>query len=122
MATEPSPRVARARRLRRQATDVENRLWCRLRSRQVTGAKFRRQEPIGPYFVDFCCVEAKLVIEIDGGQHADQQEQDQQRDAFLARCGYRILRFWNHEVVENCEAVVERIAAAVRSAHIDRSR
>lgn len=60
------PQVARARRLRHDGTDVEKRLWYRLRSRQVEGAKFRRQQPIGPFFVDFCCVEAKLVIELDG--------------------------------------------------------
>ena len=65
--------------------------------------------------MDLCCVEAKLVVELDGGQHAQQEEQDQQRSAFLTRCGYRVLRFWNHEVIENCDAVVQRIAEAVQA-------
>ena len=114
MRRQCSPRIRRARRLRHDASDVENRLWFRLRSRQVAGAKFRRQEPIGPYFVDFCCVEAKLVIELDGGQHAERRSQDEMRSEFLRRAGYRILRFWNSDVVENLDAVLERIAAAVR--------
>jgi very-short-patch-repair endonuclease len=115
MTRQHSPQVASARRLRRDATDVENRLWYHLRARQVANAKFRRQEPIGPYVVDFCCVEAKLVVELDGGQHADRQQQDQQRSAFLNKCGFRVLRFWNHDVLQNIEAVVEQIAATVRA-------
>ena len=122
MVRQRSPRVARARRLRREATDVENRLWYHLRARQLAGAKFRRQEPLGPYFADFCCVEAKLVIELDGGQHADRQEHDRQRTAFLKRCGYRVLRFWNAEVLEDLDAVMERIAEAVRGVGANEAR
>ena len=122
MVRQRSPRVARARRLRREATDVENRLWYHLRSRQLAGAKFRRQEPLGPYFADFCGVEVKLVIELDGGQHADRQEHDRQRTAFLERCGYRVLRFWNAEVLEDLDAVMERIAEAVRGVGANEAR
>ena len=122
MPKHRSPRIARARRLRRAATDVESRLWYHLRARQVAGAKFRRQEPIGPYFVDFCCVEAKLVVELDGGQHAERHEPDQQRTVFLEQCGYRVLRFWNNEVQQSLEAVVERIAEAVRGVGDERTR
>ena len=100
----------RGRLLRRNPTDAEHRLWWRLRAGQIAGVRFRRQEPIGPYVVDFCSLTYKLVVEIDGGQHAEQGEIDAQRTQFLQRLGYRVLRFWNHEVLQNTDTVVERIA------------
>ena len=107
----------RARRLRGEQTEAEGRLWARLRARQVSGAKFRRQHPIGRFIVDFCCLEYGLVVELDGGRHATQVEADQKRSAFLARRGYRVLRFWDHEVMENIDGVLEEIAAAVGHPH-----
>ena len=82
----------------------------KLRARQLCGAKFRRQHPIGRYIVDFFCLEHALVIELDGGQHATRTEADQRRSAFLTRCGYRVLRFWDNEVFEDIDAVMEKIA------------
>jgi adenine-specific DNA-methyltransferase len=99
-----------ARRLRREQTDVERTLWKALRSRQLSGLKFRRQHPVGPYIVDFCCLELKLAIELDGGQHALQTDADARRSQSLARKGYCVLRFWNHEVLMNLEGVLQRIA------------
>jgi very-short-patch-repair endonuclease len=93
-------------------TDAEQRLWWRIRDRQLGGVKFRRQEPIGKYFVDFCCVEHKLVIELDGGHHdvGDQIAYDRTRTEHLQKCGFRVLRFWNTEVMGELEAVLEAIA------------
>ena len=84
-----------ARALRTSSSDAETRLWWHLRDRRLGGAKFRRQLPIGPYVADFVCVEAMLVVELDGGQHAEQLERDQVRTSFLERQGYRVVRFWN---------------------------
>ncbi|MCK6554739.1 endonuclease domain-containing protein [Candidatus Binatia bacterium] len=114
----PSAATRRARRLRRRATDAEGRLWYHVRARQVDGAKFRRQEPLGPYMVDFCCVESRLVVEVDGGQHFEQREYDEERSRFLELSGYRVLRFWNNEVMENIEGVLARIGEAVRGVAI----
>jgi adenine-specific DNA-methyltransferase len=80
----------------------------------VCGAKFRRQHPVGPFIVDFCCPEAKLILELDGGQHALQRQGDAKRTAFLETNGYRVLRFWDNEVLANIEGVLERIAEALR--------
>jgi very-short-patch-repair endonuclease len=102
-------KTSRARRLRRNATDVELRLWQRLRSRSILGCKFVRQEPIGPYIVDFVCRERRLIIELDGGQHADSQR-DAVRDRWLTERRYRVLRFWNNDVMGNLEGVLETIA------------
>ena len=114
---KPSPRTLLARRQRRQATDAENKLWLHLRSRQLDGVKFRRQQPVGDFIVDFCALDVKLVVELDGGQHAERLVQDAERSAFLERSGYRVLRFWNNQVLENLDAVLERIAevAAARA-------
>ena len=101
-----------ARRLRQNSTDAELRLWYRLRSRSIEGRKFVRQEPIGPHVVDFVCREARLVLEVDGGQHAD-SEADRIRDRWLTEHNYRVLRFWNHDVLKNMDGVLEVIAAAV---------
>jgi very-short-patch-repair endonuclease len=81
----------------------------RIRARQLCGAKFRRQHPIGRYIVDFFCLERGLVVELDGSQHANQTEADQQRSDFLNRCGYLVLRFWDNEVFEDIDAVLEKI-------------
>ncbi len=104
-----------ARRLRQTPTDAEQRLWSQLRRRQIEGARFRRQAPIGSYVVDFVCFDAKLVIEVDGGQHAKQQDRDSRRTAWLETQGFRVLRFWNHEVLGNIEGVAEIIAGALRA-------
>lgn len=102
-----------ARRLRREMTEVEARLWYQLRDRRLDGFKFRRQKPIGPYIVDFVCLDRRLIIELDGGQHALQVEADARREAFLLAAGFRVLRFWNHEVRANEAAVLERIHQAL---------
>src|SRR3989442_1833042 len=106
-----------AKRLRRDETDAERKLWMRLRDRQLNGLKFRRQQPIGRYVVDFFCPERRLVIELDGGHHADQVQADQRRTEFLNTAGYRVLRFWDHEVLANTDAVLQQIAAAVNPPH-----
>jgi len=99
-----------AKQLRRNATDAENLLWHKLRNRQMNGHKFRRQQPLGTYIVDFVCHELRLVVELDGGQHAVDTERDQTRDAHLRAQGYTVLRFWNNEVFENFEGVLTTIA------------
>jgi len=104
-----SPSRKNARGLRRQQTDVERKLWARLRARQIFGLKFRRQHPIGNYIVDFCCLEKKLVIELDGSQHAWDVEADRRRSQVLMDSGYRVLRFWNNELIENLDGVLQRI-------------
>jgi very-short-patch-repair endonuclease len=105
-------RTALARRLRRSATNAELLLWNRLRSRALGGYKFVRQEPIGPYVVDFLCRERRLIVEIDGGQHASSKT-DELRDQWLLGRYYRILRFWNNDVIANMTGVLETIANAL---------
>ena len=100
-------RVARARRLRRNQTDAERVLWFRLRDRRLNGLKFKRQVPIAGYVADFCCDEARLIIEVDGGQHAVQDES--KRTAALEALGYFVLRFWNNDVLQNTDGVLEEI-------------
>jgi very-short-patch-repair endonuclease len=95
------------KRLRTNMTDAEQKLWRALRSRGV-GPKFRRQVPLGPFIVDFVCFEAKLIVEVDGGQHADSQR-DASRDRYFTNHGYRVLRFWNNDVLKNLEGVLIRI-------------
>src|SRR5687767_8245005 len=98
----------RVKKLRTFMTDVEWKLWRALRSRGV-GAKFRRQIPLGRFVVDFVCFESKLVVEVDGGQHADNRR-DADRDRYFVEQGYRVLRFWNTDVLKNLEGVLIRIA------------
>ena len=98
-----------ARKLRRDMTDAEKVMWRLLRARQLSGYKFRRQEPIGQYIVDFVCFSPRLVIEIDGGQHADPTKYEVERTRFLDDEGFRVVRFWNNEALENPEGVCRRI-------------
>ena len=106
--------TAVARKLRRDATDAEKRMWRLLRSRQI-GGKIRRQQTIEGYVVDFVSFEHRLIIEVDGGQHADPDEYERRRTRCLDANGFRILRFWNNEVLENIEGVFECVAAALRT-------
>jgi very-short-patch-repair endonuclease len=104
--------LRRVRSLRRAMTDAEIKLWNALRSRRLAGHKFVRQESIGPFIADFCCRERKLIVEADGSQHAD-SVRDARRDAYLRVLGYRIVRFWNHEILESPEMVEDTIRAAL---------
>ncbi len=99
----------RARALRGGMTEAEQRLWRELRGRRFEGLKFRRQKPLGHYIVDFVCLERSLVVELDGGQHAEQVVYDRQRDAWLNSQGFVVLRFWNHDVLQQTHTVLERI-------------
>src|SRR4029450_314786 len=119
MEPQPSTLRNRARRLCRDQTEAEQRLWAQLRNRQVSNAKFRRQHPIGGFIVDLCCPEHGLIVELDGGQHATQIEADLKRTAFLMQQGYWVLRFWDHEVIGNIEAVLQQIVEALRDPHPD---
>ena len=102
-----------ARKLRKTPTDAEKRLWAKLREKQMDGFRFRRQHPIGPHVVDFFCPEAKLIVEVDGGQHT--AEGDADRTRWLESAGYRIIRFWNNDVLGNMAGVLERIAEALNA-------
>jgi len=108
------PRTRRARDLRLNPTDVERRLWHRLSARQLGGHKFIRQMAVGPYFADFACREKKLIVELDGGQHAVSPT-DEIRTASLEAQGYRVIRFWNNEVNEHIDGVLERILQALEN-------
>jgi very-short-patch-repair endonuclease len=112
---KPDRRVARARTLRRAMTEAEQKLWWHLRNLPVEGTHFRRQATIGPYFADFACHQHRLVIEVDGSQHGDESHaaSDQERTAFLKSHGYRVLRFWNNEVLDEIDAVTEAIYTAL---------
>jgi len=94
-----------ARAMRRVATDAERKLWLLLRDRRLDGVKFRRQVPFGPYILDLVCFDQKLVVEIDGGQHAD-SDRDKTRDADLQAEGFQVLRYWNNDVLKNPEGVL----------------
>src|SRR5437868_10145112 len=113
MHTASRTDVRRARRFRREMTDAEVRLWLHLRAEQMDGYPFRRQVPMGPYVVDFACLKGRLVIEVDGGQHAEEVARDIRRSAWLESRGFQVLRFWNHEVLQETEGVLESIRAAL---------
>ncbi len=102
-----------ARQLRMTMTDAERRLWSALRSRRLRGYKFRRQHPLGPFVVDFACIEHRLIVEADGGQHSDNAA-DLRRTAWLQRHGWRVLRFWNNDILANPEGVQETILQALQ--------
>ena len=110
-----SPSTTIAKRLRRDSTDAERTLWFRLRDRRLDGWKFRRQVPIEGYVVDFLCVDAHLIIELDGGQHAAQAAADAARTRMLEAAGFLVLRFWNNEVLGNMDGVLEAIVATLRA-------
>ena len=97
------------KKLRENATDAERKLWHHLRRKQIDGLRFRRQYPLGPYIVDFVCLPARLIIEVDGGQHTEQMERDAARTAWLKAQGFRVIRFWNNEVLGNIEGVLHVI-------------
>jgi very-short-patch-repair endonuclease len=98
--------TAIAKTLRKRPTDSERLLWKHLRAKQIEGYKFRRQEPMGRYIVDFACHEKRIVVEVDGSQHAKDKERDGERDRWLKEQGYNVLRFWNNEVLANIEGVL----------------
>jgi very-short-patch-repair endonuclease len=99
-----------ARRMRTEATDVERVLWRHLRAHRLAGRKFKRQQSIGPYIVDFVCFGSRLIVEVDGGQHL-QSDRDARRDAWLRQQGFRVLRFWNNDVLHRTESVLEEISS-----------
>ena len=101
------------RTLRNNMSDAEQALWHLLRGRQISGLKFRRQHPFGDYILDFVCLENKLVIEVDGGQHGQQAGYDENRTQKLQAAGFRVLRFWNNEVLKQIESVKEKIGLVV---------
>jgi len=110
-----APDTARhARALRTQMTDAERLLWHHLRAHRFHGLGFRRQVPLGPYVADFLCEAQRLVVEVDGGQHADRSVEDAQRTQWLEAHGYRVVRFWNNEVLANMEGVWEALTASLR--------
>jgi len=111
----PDYLIKNARELRKNQTDAESLLWQLLRNRQIENIKFRRQHPIDPYILDFYCHDKKLAIELDGGQHnaAEEKEKDQIRTDFLESQGVRVLRFWNNDVLQNTESVLEEIYNAL---------
>ncbi len=110
----PPHLLTKARSLRTGMTEAEHLLWSRIRAHRLAGLGFRRQVPVPPHVVDFLCHEHRLVVEVDGGQHGDEstREKDRERDRFLSQAGYRVLRFWNNEVLTNCEGVLATILEA----------
>ncbi len=102
-----------AKTLRSHQTKAEQRLWVRLRAHRFLGLKFKRQKPMGRYIVDFVCLEHRLIIELDGGQHTEQAAYDQHRDAWLRSQGYTVLRFWNNDVMQQLESVLEQIRSTL---------
>jgi very-short-patch-repair endonuclease len=98
-----------AKALRKGSTDAESLLWKYLRRKQFAGHKFRRQQPIDHYIVDFVCFEKRIIVEVDGGQHSIEREKDAERESYLTRNGFEVLRFWNNEVLQNMEGVLEEI-------------
>jgi very-short-patch-repair endonuclease len=103
----------RGRELRKNPTPAEIKLWARLRGGRLNGIKFRRQHAIGEYVPDFCAIKPKLIIELDGGQHLEQEGYDAERTAFFESKGYRVLRFWNNDIMNNMDAVLKVILNAM---------
>jgi very-short-patch-repair endonuclease len=108
-----SGNVGVAKRLRRYQTDAERVLWFHLRDRRLRGLKFKRQVPIDRYVADFCCADARLIIELDGGQHATRTSEDANRTKVLDAMGYLVLRFWNNDVMQNIDGVLEEILSTL---------
>jgi very-short-patch-repair endonuclease len=113
MRSKDEPTTERARTLRRSLTKPEFLLWRRIRNRQLEGFKFVRQEPVGPYYADFACRECRLILEVDGSQHLD-NAQDTRRDNALASLGYRVIRVWNNEVLNNIDGVLQMLLSELR--------
>ena len=107
----------KARKLRKEMTEAERKLWQALRAGELSGFKFRRQHAIGPYIVDFVCIQASLVIEADGGQHAEQLSYDAERTKFLEGHGFKVLRYWNSEIFLQTESVLEQIWNCLQQRH-----
>ena len=107
----PEKLTALAKNLGKQSTDTEQALWKHLRAKRLEGLKFKRQQPIGNYIVDFVCFERKIIIELDGGQHSqpEQIQKDREKDRWFKRQGYNVLRFWDNEVLKNTKGVLEVI-------------
>jgi very-short-patch-repair endonuclease len=105
----------RARTLRAKSTDAEDKMWHFIRNRQLNGVKFVRQYIIEPYIVDFVCREKKFIIELDGNQHADAKEYDEERTIYLEAQGYKVLRFWNNDVLNNIDSVMAHISFVLNS-------
>lgn len=112
MSNTPPTTLDKARALRVEGTDAEKVLWRLLRGRRLDGWKFRRQHPVPPYILDFACLELKIAVEADGGQHNGSLH-DEQRAEFLAHLGWRVLRFWNNDILANPEGVAETIRVAL---------
>ena len=106
---------SRARALRNNPTDVEKLLWRQLRMWQLDGYKFRRQQPLGNFIVDFVCLDKRLIVELDGAQHAERSDDDANRDAWLSKQGFTVLRFWNNDVLKNVTTVTERIFETLKN-------
>ena len=115
---DPKP-IKFARTLRKNESDAERKLWSKLRSRQFENLKFRRQHPIGKYIVDFVSIEKKIVIEVDGGHHNESGnvENDKKRTAWLESEGYRVIRFWNNDILINISGVAVRIIEEINTLH-----
>jgi very-short-patch-repair endonuclease len=111
-----SPLIPAAKTLRKNSTDAENLLWRRLRAGRLRNLKFRRQVPIGNYVADFVCIESKIVIECDGGQHMESSS-DTTRDTAIGKLGFKVLRFWNNDILKNIDGVLEVILDECTSPH-----
>ena len=118
MSRQLRPLTYRARALRRAETPAERELWRWLRGRKLEGAKFRRQQPLGPFVVDFLCVEARLIVEADGAPHFPSPLRDRTRDVWLATAGLTVLRFENCQILEHTAVVLERIRQAIQSSRL----
>ena len=105
----------RAGELRREPTPAEQKLWAYLRGKKLNSVSFRRQHALGPFIVDFCSIKAKLIIELDGSQHLEQEEYDQERTAFLESQGYKVIRFWNNDVMNDIQGVLRVIDSTLRN-------
>jgi very-short-patch-repair endonuclease len=119
--TQPNT-FSNSHELRLNQTDSEKELWQSLSSIQLCHGHFRRQHAIGPYIVDFCAPRYKLIIELDGGQHIDQQDYDNERTAYLEQKGYQVLRFWNNEIKDHCDDVLQAISRAIEDIELTLSR
>jgi very-short-patch-repair endonuclease len=113
--TQYGSRCEPARELRQVQTGAEKKLWIRLRDRQLGGFKFRRQFPIGPFFADFCCIDRRLIVEIDGIHHRSTEDQDSDRTHYMEEQGFRVIRFWNADVIKKTDIVCTHILRDLRN-------